>query len=217
MKPAISWIAVLAMVLAACGTPVTGDGAAETPPASLSSDVDQSDGLDEPAGPEVGEETEGGGEATPTGTEQRPEDSSAEESIEQSVDAGEQSASDDAREDSADDRASKEPERVEEEPVSRPATGQVPAEMMAKVMEDLSARTGAAESAFTVVRAESVVWNDGSLGCAKPGETYTMALVDGYWIEIDHNGDIHDYRMNDKGFFKYCEGGGAAPHGGTDS
>ena len=32
---------------------------------------------------------------------------------------------------------------------------------------------------LVMVRAESVVWNDGSLGCPAPGMDYTQALING--------------------------------------
>jgi hypothetical protein len=114
---------------------------------------------------------------------------------------------DEPREESIDDRDTKEPERVDEDSTANGDIGPVPAELMAAITDDMSSRTGASSQEFEVVRAEAVTWSDGSLGCAKPGETYTMALVDGYWIEIAHGDDIHDYRASDKGYFKYCEGG----------
>ena len=206
-------ITLMALVLvgAACGTPTSGDEeVAATPPTTEVEDTGESGGDDEAESPEPDDDAEFGEDgATPTGTDQRSEESSDEDSIGQSVDPGD--GSNGARENSADQRDAKEPERVEDEPVSEPVTGEVPAEMIAQVMDDLSSRTGAATSHFLVVRAESVVWNDGSLGCPQPGMTYTMALVDGYWIEIDHNGDIHDYRASAKGYFVYCEGGGIGP------
>jgi hypothetical protein len=40
-----------------------------------------------------------------------------------------------------------------------------------------------------VVLAEPVVWSDGSIGCPEPGMMYTQALVDGYRIVLDVDGD----------------------------
>jgi len=41
--------------------------------------------------------------------------------------------------------------------------------------------------------AEEVTWNDGSLGCAQPGMMYTMALVPGYRIVLEANGQVYNY------------------------
>ena len=41
---------------------------------------------------------------------------------------------------------------------------------------------------LVIVRAEPVVWNDGSLGCPEPGMMYTQALLNGYWVIIDARG-----------------------------
>ena len=212
MRSAISWMTVLALLLAACGVPTTGDEAAEAPPTTQSGEAAQSAADDdvvvgEGDGPETVED-----DPTPTGTNQRSQGPSVDDSsIEKSVEPVGESGSTDAREDSADQRGTKQPERVADEPASQPLTGEVPPETMTQVMGDLSSRTGIPVSEFTVVRAEAVVWNDGSLGCPQPGMTYTMALVDGYWIEIDHGGTIHDYRASAEGFFTYCEGGGIGP------
>ena len=93
-----------------------------------------------------------------------------------------------------------------------PSTGEVPADIMASVYAAAEAHTGSDRSAMTVVRAESVSWPDGSLGCPEPGMTYTMATVDGYWIELSAGDTTLDYRVGSKGALKLCESGlGIAP------
>ena len=62
-----------------------------------------------------------------------------------------------------------------------------------------------------MVRAEAVVWNDGSLGCPQPGEFYIQILVNGYWVISQVEGVEYDYRANDSGFFTLCEGIGELP------
>ncbi len=52
---------------------------------------------------------------------------------------------------------------------------------------------------ITVTRAEAVVWNDGSLGCPKPGEFYIQMLINGYWVVLEVEGIEYDYRVSDKG------------------
>ncbi len=48
-----------------------------------------------------------------------------------------------------------------------------------------------------VVRAESVTWSDGAVGCPQPGEMYTQALVEGYRIELSVAGETVSYHGAD--------------------
>jgi len=106
------------------------------------------------------------------------------------------------------------PERVP--PTSEtPVTGEVDSNLVANIKQDLISRTGATESDITVIRSEEVIWNDGSLGCPEPGEMYTQALVNGFWVVLEHGGTEYDYRANDRGFFRLCEGFGAPPSNPT--
>ena len=97
------------------------------------------------------------------------------------------------------------------DPPREVSDGETPVALVANIKADLVGRTGAAEAELVVVRSEEVIWNDGSLGCPVPGEFYTQAQVSGYWIVLEHNGTEYDYRANDKGFFRLCEGGSAPP------
>ena len=66
-----------------------------------------------------------------------------------------------------------------------------------------------------LVSAEEVTWNDGSLGCGKPGEVYTQALVDGIRVVVAVDGEEYDYRVPDGGEPRLCESslsrGGSTP------
>jgi hypothetical protein len=64
---------------------------------------------------------------------------------------------------------------------------------------------------LVIVRAESVVWNNGSLGCPEPGMMYTEALVNGYWVVIDADGKRYDFRVGGGGSFRLCPGGRGQP------
>lgn len=86
--------------------------------------------------------------------------------------------------------------------------GEVPQDLLSKVLADASDRSGLPVDAISVIRGEFVVWPDGSLGCAVPGEMYTQATVDGYWIVLSATGDEYDYRATATGFFKLCEDDG---------
>ena len=101
------------------------------------------------------------------------------------------------------------PVEVFPEPVLSPGpgtTGEVPEALLNKIVDDLVARTGADPASIEVVRAEEVVWGDGSLGCPQPGMMYTQALVDGYWVVLRTGGQDYDYRATQSGYFVLCEG-----------
>ena len=101
-------------------------------------------------------------------------------------------------------------ERVEITPLE-PAVGEVPAEIMDAIIADLVERSGTEAREITVTRAEAVVWNDGALGCPKPGEFYIQMMINGYWVVLEVEGIEYDYRVSDKGSFKLCEGLGGLP------
>ena len=66
--------------------------------------------------------------------------------------------------------------------------------------------TGVDPAQVTVVSTEAVVWNNGALGCPKPGEMYTQALVPGYKIVLEAGGRQLDYHASESGTVKLCEG-----------
>ena len=68
-----------------------------------------------------------------------------------------------------------------------------------------------------MVRAEAVLWNNGSLGCPKPGEFYIQIMINGYWVVLKVEGVEYDYRVSDKGSFKLCEGENMPPVNSTDT
>ena len=84
-------------------------------------------------------------------------------------------------------------------------TGEVPDDLMDKIIADLAAKVVANRADIEVLHAESVTWNDGSMGCGKPGEAYTMAQVPGYRVVLVHDGQRFDYRAAKQGFFILCE------------
>lgn len=90
-----------------------------------------------------------------------------------------------------------------------PVIGEVPADLLNTVLADASERSGS--EALVVTRAEFVEWPDGSLGCPEPGVMYTMAITPGYWIEIQSDETVLDYRMTEAGYFTLCESPGPVP------
>lgn len=99
----------------------------------------------------------------------------------------------------------KTPERVPTTEQRPPVTGEAPVEILEAVLQDLSKRLSVSSQQITVVQAMAVVWNDGALGCPKPGMMYTQVLVNGYWIILEVDGKKYDYRATDKGYFFLCE------------
>lgn len=69
---------------------------------------------------------------------------------------------------------------------------EVPSTKWDALVSDLAARGVTATP--TLVSAESVVFNDGSLGCASPGQSYTQARVGGMRIIVTADGKTYDYR-----------------------
>ncbi|MFT4230487.1 MAG: hypothetical protein QM602_09375 [Microbacterium sp.] len=60
----------------------------------------------------------------------------------------------------------------------------------------------------TLVSAESVRFSDGSLGCPKPGTSYTQAVVDGMRVVVSVDGTEYDYRFGARADAPVlCEGG----------
>ena len=86
------------------------------------------------------------------------------------------------------------------------SVSEVPASILNPIADDAAVKSGASRDEIAVLRAESVVWNDGSLGCPEPGVTYTDAPVDGYWVELDAAGEKFDYRATASGYFRRCTG-----------
>jgi hypothetical protein len=101
----------------------------------------------------------------------------------------------------------KTPERVPTTEATTPITGEVAAKFLDPILKDLAERTSKAPDKISVIQAQEVVWNDGSLGCPQPGVIYTQALVHGYWVILEVEGQKFDYRATDKGYFFLCENG----------
>lgn len=90
-------------------------------------------------------------------------------------------------------------------PADAPVIGEVPNEILSRVLADAAERTGVAIDDIEVVRAEAVTWSDGSLGCPEPGMLYTQALVDGYHVIVAAGDEELDFRGTTNGGFVLCE------------
>ena len=105
------------------------------------------------------------------------------------------------------------PDRIDDSDRAAPAavTGEVPTELLGAIKADLAARQAASVDDIEVLRAQAVVWRDGSLGCPEPGLMYTQALVNGYWVVLSLNGKEWDYRAGTRDHFSLCERNGKPP------
>ena len=90
-------------------------------------------------------------------------------------------------------------------PSASPVVGEVPAAILDAATADLAALTGLDPATFTTVRAEQVLWNDGSLGCPVPGRLYVQVQTPGYWIQLEAGGKTYDYRSTTSGPVRRCD------------
>lgn len=90
-------------------------------------------------------------------------------------------------------------------PEGSPAdSGAVPAELIEFARTDAAQRASVDPQDVTVLTAEAVTWNDGSLGCPEPGMMYTQALVDGYRVVVEAGGTEYHYHGARTGGIAYC-------------
>ena len=76
---------------------------------------------------------------------------------------------------------------------------------VAAAVADLASRENVDPGSISVVEVRDVTWSDGSLGCPKPGMSYTMALVPGTLAVLEVDGRRFEYHGNRQGDLRYCE------------
>lgn len=91
--------------------------------------------------------------------------------------------------------------------------GAVPQPLVEQVVADAAALAGVDPSTVVVVSTESVTWNNGALGCPKPGVMYIDQIINGYKVVVEAGGKRYDYRAGSSGDPKLCEG--SFPVGGS--
>ncbi len=90
-------------------------------------------------------------------------------------------------------------------PATEAVAGEVPDAILNQMKADLATRVGKSADGARVLRAEQVVWPDGSIGCAKPGVLYTQQTVPGYLVELEFDGKRYRYHAPLAGGAIYCE------------
>lgn len=86
-----------------------------------------------------------------------------------------------------------------------PPVADVPDRMLDAALAQAAERTGVAKDEIRVVTAEAVTWSDGALGCPEPGMMYTQALVPGYRVVLDANGEELHFHAGESGDVRYCD------------
>ena len=98
-------------------------------------------------------------------------------------------------------------------PAGQGATGtaEVPGLLMAIFKEDLVQRALVKLDAISVLSAVQITWPDGSLGCGRPGQVSTQAVVRGYRVVLSANATEYAYHSDLRGNFVVCQQGRALP------
>jgi len=77
--------------------------------------------------------------------------------------------------------------------------------MLNLMVKDLSQRLGTAPSSIQVLAVQSVVWDDSSLGCPQPGNSYLQAQTPGVRVVFSYQNKTYQYHGAESGNFLYCE------------
>jgi len=85
-------------------------------------------------------------------------------------------------------------------PTAEPSIDQV----QAAARDDLAARRSVAVEDIEVISARRVTWGDGSMGCPEPGMMYTQALVPGFYVHLQIQGEDAFYHAGRDGRPMYC-------------
>ena len=83
-----------------------------------------------------------------------------------------------------------------------PAT--IPRVVRRAVVADAARRFEVAASAVVLSQAEQVTWGDGSLGCPRPGMSFTQALVPGFRVVASTQGGTLLYHTDSLGDVVSC-------------
>jgi hypothetical protein len=89
--------------------------------------------------------------------------------------------------------------------------GPVPPDIFNQIVADAAASASVDPSSLTLVEANAVTWSDGSIGCPQRGVMYTQALVEGYRVVLEANGEQLDYHVGNRGNFVLCPPDRARP------
>jgi hypothetical protein len=80
-----------------------------------------------------------------------------------------------------------------------------PPELLAEIVSAGAREARVETDAVEIVVAEAVTWNDGSIGCPEPGMMYTQALVPGYRVVLEVDGQQLSFHATESGDFRLCK------------
>jgi hypothetical protein len=104
------------------------------------------------------------------------------------------------------------PSTPPEAPVTNPSDPTAPNGSNVEIaVAELAVRLDVDPSEIEVVSVEEVTWPDGSLGCPRPGMSYTQALVNGQLIVLAVDGIDHEYHSGRGREPFYCPADQATP------
>lgn len=83
--------------------------------------------------------------------------------------------------------------------------GEVPADLLNKILADAAQRSGVAAESIIVQQGQAVEWSDSSLGCGKPGVAYLQVITSGYQVMLQAGESTYDYRATSNGRFILCQ------------
>lgn len=78
-------------------------------------------------------------------------------------------------------------------------------DMLTRMGQDLAQRLGTPTSVFQVLSIQSVTWDDSSLGCPQPGNSYLQAQTPGVRVVFSYQNKTYQYHGAESGNFVYCE------------
>lgn len=74
--------------------------------------------------------------------------------------------------------------------------GEAPEAVVSQVTQLLEQQFNVPAANITVESVEPMEWNDGALGCPKPGMMYTQAIVPGYKVTLTRGGQSYWYHTD---------------------
>ncbi len=84
-------------------------------------------------------------------------------------------------------------------------TGGIDEETIAALLAAAAAEANVDLDEIRVVTAEQVTWPNGAIGCPEPGMGYTEALVPGYRVVLEIDGEELNFHASEGGEFFFCD------------
>jgi hypothetical protein len=97
--------------------------------------------------------------------------------------------------------------RSEDMAEQQPGDSNLPASVRRIVLQDAARRSNRSSSELRILQAERQDWPDGCLGLAEPGVMCTQAIVPGWRVAVEGDGQFFVYRTNESGSVIKLESG----------